>query len=265
MAVVTKLTVRDIQLALHNSEFCNAHNDLICPNVSWGLLPYEADLIAVSPAGICTEFEIKRSFEDFKADFKKDHKHDAAIVGKFYYVVPESLQERVVKYLIEQYPFMNYPAVLTYDEQGRIRRVLAESGEVFGRAERKNAIKMCAEDKVKLGRLISLRYWDDRVAVNTMKNREANNERFFNELIRKHTKQIKVLEHRIYDNWNHVDNILPADRREVLARTWSGKLFLAWNDKGEWRCSEREHLWIQYWIDVPCYTDGSMPLIDLYK
>lgn len=53
------------------------------PNLSWGLLDYEADFVAISKSGYMTEVEIKRSFEDFKADFSKKHKHDAEQVYYF--------------------------------------------------------------------------------------------------------------------------------------------------------------------------------------
>ena len=72
MAVATKLSVKEIQLALRDcSLLFDLRNDLVCPNVSWGLLPYEADLLGIKKNGIVTEVEIKRSYEDFKKDFEK--------------------------------------------------------------------------------------------------------------------------------------------------------------------------------------------------
>jgi hypothetical protein len=43
----------------------------VCQNVSWALLPYEADVIAVSAAGPDHEIEIKTSKSDLLADTKK--------------------------------------------------------------------------------------------------------------------------------------------------------------------------------------------------
>ena len=65
----TKLSVTQIQLALRNSDIFNPTRDLIVPNVSYGMLPYEADLIGITPSGQVTEVEIKRSIEDLRADF----------------------------------------------------------------------------------------------------------------------------------------------------------------------------------------------------
>jgi len=40
-------------------------------------MPWECDLISVTPAGFINEFEIKLSKYDYKADFKKRIKHEA--------------------------------------------------------------------------------------------------------------------------------------------------------------------------------------------
>ena len=58
-----------------------------------------ADLIAVDKNGYLTEVEIKRSFEDFKADFKKDNYHDTdERVFRFGYFVPKSILKECIEY-----------------------------------------------------------------------------------------------------------------------------------------------------------------------
>lgn len=44
---------------------------LCVPNVSWGMLPWEADLLALSKAGYLSEVEIKVSLSDLKRDADK--------------------------------------------------------------------------------------------------------------------------------------------------------------------------------------------------
>lgn len=112
-------TVTEIQLALRNCFLFNQRSDIMVPNVSWGLLPYEADFVSVSRSGYMTEVEIKRSFQDFKKDFTKEHNHDDERVYRFYYCVPESIYEKVTAYLDEKYEGkskFDKPAVLVYDE-----------------------------------------------------------------------------------------------------------------------------------------------------
>lgn len=69
------------------------------PNVSWGLLNHEADFVSVTKSGYLTEVEIKRSWSDFLADFKKKVNHEDEKVSSFYYCVPASIKDKVVEYL----------------------------------------------------------------------------------------------------------------------------------------------------------------------
>lgn len=68
---------------------------LCVENISWGLLPWEADLVCMAEAsGYLTEVEIKVSHADLKADFEK-HKwkrwpqHE--LIRRFYYAVTEDV------------------------------------------------------------------------------------------------------------------------------------------------------------------------------
>lgn len=67
----TSLSINEIILALRNCGMWNKRSDIMIPNLSWGLLQYEADFVVVSKSGYLTEVEIKRSYSDFLADFKK--------------------------------------------------------------------------------------------------------------------------------------------------------------------------------------------------
>ena len=78
----TKLTIDEIELAIVNSGIFNKRGDIFVPNVSWGLLNHEADMVVMTKSGYLTEIEIKRSWEDFKADFKKPHEHKDERVNK---------------------------------------------------------------------------------------------------------------------------------------------------------------------------------------
>jgi hypothetical protein len=71
----------------------------VVPNVSWAMLPYEADLLACSKSGFLTEVEIKVSMSDWRADFLK-YKWNAMgfpkceTIKRFYYAAPEALAKR---------------------------------------------------------------------------------------------------------------------------------------------------------------------------
>ena len=174
----TSLTVQQIQLALHNSGLWNKRSDIMVPNLSWGLLPYEADFVVMTKSGYLTEVEIKRSWEDFKADFNKDHRHDDERIYHFFYCVPIAIFDKVKDFLINKLMeklddyskdwltknpellgvHSQLPAVLTYDEKGIVKR--QKFG--FSGARRHQARKLFLEEQLQIARLGCLRYWNQQ-------------------------------------------------------------------------------------------------------
>lgn len=75
--------------------------NLVIPNVSWGFLNHEADLLVVSSRRTLTEVEIKRTWSDFMADFKKDHTHYDKKLSHLYYAVPYRMAEKVFHWLYD--------------------------------------------------------------------------------------------------------------------------------------------------------------------
>ena len=150
----TKLSVRQIQLALHNfSPLFNKRSDTMATNISWGLLNHEADFVSMNRSGYLTEVEIKRSWEDFKADFKKDHGHKDERVYRFYYCVPEIIVETAKSFLSIQFPYVNdRPALLFFTEAGDI------GIERFGNPYR-NGRKLFIEEQLQLAKLSAKRFW----------------------------------------------------------------------------------------------------------
>lgn len=84
----------EIQAELCKSEVLK-HN-IPCENVSW-LLIWEADILSINKSGYLTEFEVKVSRSDFKADAKKrkwswfEMKIETQLPNYFYYACPVGL------------------------------------------------------------------------------------------------------------------------------------------------------------------------------
>lgn len=97
----TKWSVRDIQRAIVS----HTGNDESIPNVSFGFFRnIECDLVQVSGAAYLHEFEIKRSWGDFLADFKKRHFHDDVRINQLTFVLPESFAgDRLKKFCADNY------------------------------------------------------------------------------------------------------------------------------------------------------------------
>lgn len=162
----TKLTIQQIEKALHDSGIWNVRSDVMIPNLSWGLLNHEADFVVLSKDGYLTEVEIKRSFSDLKADFKKDIFHRDERVYRFYYCIPESIADKANKlfsenadkirelYNVTQNGLHDKPAIILYNERGGVW-FDTKSGYPY----RHNTRKLFLEERETVGRLMSLRYW----------------------------------------------------------------------------------------------------------
>lgn len=100
-ALETKWSVRDIQRAI----VAYTHNDNSIPNVAWGFFGrMECDLVQVTDSDRIHEFEIKRSWSDFMADFKKARFHDDIRICRLTFVLPESFAgDRLKKFCAEHY------------------------------------------------------------------------------------------------------------------------------------------------------------------
>lgn len=154
----TNLSISQIHLALRNSGIWNKRSDIMIPNLSWGLLDYEADFVVLSKSGYLTEVEIERSWDDFKADFKKNHKHDAEQVYYFYYCVPEKIYDKVIEFIRSGNYYNNnidLPAVLYYTERGKIVRT--GFGNPYSIGKRR---KLFLEEQFTIARMGQLRYWN---------------------------------------------------------------------------------------------------------
>lgn len=168
----TTLEVKQIEeLIINDPTFFNIRTDIAIPNLSWSLLDYEADLIVMNKTGYITEFEIKRSFEDLKKDFKKKTFHDSELIYKFHYVLPKSIEEKANKLFEEHLEDENYikifgksneygkrlPSVIWYDDEGKLT-----TNHMWSYLSGKHR-KLFLEEKVTLMRLLSIRYWNLRI------------------------------------------------------------------------------------------------------
>lgn len=119
----TKRTLYEIEVALSKCDYFNYIRNIVAFNVNgtsnnlsiW----HECDMLVLSKSGYLTEIEIKRSWEDFLADFKKNHSHEGkGIIKYFYYAIPECLLERAYDKLEELE--VDYSGIITYSEDLKI-------------------------------------------------------------------------------------------------------------------------------------------------
>lgn len=115
----TERTLYEIEVALAKYPSFDFRKNIVAFNVNGisSILPivHECDMLVCSKSGYLTEIEIKRSWADFLADFKKRHHHESAgLIKYFYYCVPDSLYEKVKDYLFENK--VECAGIITYTE-----------------------------------------------------------------------------------------------------------------------------------------------------
>ncbi len=157
----------DIEIAL--LEDCKFNQNIVVPNVANGIVRHfgekpnrtydelhECDILKVTLSGYATEYEIKISKSDFKADFKKKHNHDSKFIKQLYYVVPFELLEFAKENLPNN-------AGLAYAKNDKIYYIT-------NAPMRENAFKWTNEEMFKLARLGAMRIYNLKQNIAKMRN-----------------------------------------------------------------------------------------------
>lgn len=131
------------------AKYFNPRVNTIVPNISWGIQMHECDILVVTPAGMCTEIEIKRSRADLLHDFKKHHGHKDRRIGKMYYAIPESLYEKCKDLIPEDSGIL----VIWKHPKGWVCSSRKE-------ANSKRARKLTEKEILKVARLGTMRIWN---------------------------------------------------------------------------------------------------------
>lgn len=164
----TKLSVDQIQLALIKHDAFDIRRNIVVPNVSWGLLNHEADMIIMSKSGYLTEIEIKRSIADLRADFKKSHDHSDPLVRDFYYCVPESLVNECAELCKTNRRIVK--GILSYTEDGSVyfesSKILVDEQKGYYPLSNGSSRKLFIEEQLQLARLGCMRIWSLKQKLN---------------------------------------------------------------------------------------------------
>ena len=131
--------------------------NLVVPNVSWGFLNHEADLLVMTKAGYLYEVEIKISISDLKADAKKRHCHESNKIKYLYFAIPKHMLEKGLPHIPER------AGILVVGEK---------SWKVTEhRAPVKNcSYKISNSDRYQIARLGALRIWGLKGGVISSRN-----------------------------------------------------------------------------------------------
>lgn len=124
--------------------YLNPRQNLIIPNVWWGISLHECDLLILTKNNYAYEVEIKISKSDLVADREKKHQHFNNKIKKLYFAIPEIL--------------LGYKQYIP-DTAGII--VVSENGfcEKIREARVKNSYRWTDEEKYNAARLGTMRIW----------------------------------------------------------------------------------------------------------
>lgn len=159
-------TAAEIEVAL--AYWLGARQNLMVPNVSWGLLDYECDLMVLLQSGYAAEIEIKITRSDLRRDQEKKHKHNSNLMRYLYFAVPEKLKmdvgeipERAGIVIVK--PELEAPGYSYGSNVELVRRPQANA----------MARKLTDAEKFRLARLGALRIWDLKRALMERKQVKA--------------------------------------------------------------------------------------------
>lgn len=143
--------MKAIEVETAVADWFGSRQNLIVPNVSWGMFDYELDMLVITPSGYGIEVEIKVSASDLKADQKKRHGHHNPKIKELYFAVPHSL----LKYenLVPAHAGILVVEELTYPDSN-VRPV-----KEFRKPQQQNKYKFSDSDKYQIARLGTMRIW----------------------------------------------------------------------------------------------------------
>lgn len=156
---MTARTITEIEVALCKTKEFNYTRNIVAFNVK-GIgrllfIRHECDMLVLNSSGYLTEIEIKRSWSDFLADFKKKHQHGCDLIRYFYYCLPESMLEKAYDVLDKE--GAKYTGIITYSEDLKIKfHGARKEGKYYFVQQHPNR-KLFIEEKLQLARYGAMR------------------------------------------------------------------------------------------------------------
>jgi hypothetical protein len=147
-----KITTPEMEIAL--ASHFNYLQNLIVPNVGYGLWLHECDLLILTKARYIWEVEIKVSKADLIKDKEKEHGHYSGKIKYLYFAIPDYL----LKY---QEHIPERAGIITVERKSYWR-----DGSTYLRCERvrrpkaNGKYKFTEEERYKVARLGAIRIWD---------------------------------------------------------------------------------------------------------
>jgi hypothetical protein len=162
--MINKITSTEIEVRL--AGHFNYRQNLIVPNISWGMDIHECDLLIVRKSGVGIEVEIKVDKYDLIKDAKKPHHHKdrSNRIKELYFAIPDYL-EKYIEYIPERAGIL----VLTKHIDSSI---YINCRELRKPVPNKTARKFTVAEMMNVARLGTMRIWSLKRTIISNKWRE---------------------------------------------------------------------------------------------
>ena len=155
--------ITTIEIEHRVASYFGYRQNLIVPNISWGMNIHECDLLIITKGGYGIEVEIKVSRSDLKNDSNKSHSHDDDRIKKLYFAIPDYMKDS-----IDLIPKRAGILVLRryYEWGDNIGVHVLREPEI-----NKHCIKFSSEEMFNIARLGTMRIWNLKKKIITTKRK----------------------------------------------------------------------------------------------
>ncbi len=137
--------------------------NLIVPNIDYGMDLYECDILSLNRTGYATEVEIKVSKHDLIKDKEKWHGHHNNKIADLFFAVPEKLREIALAHIPKRAGLF----IAKKDYDGFIWVEVVKNC-----LRNKDAVKWSDKDRCKLARLGAMRILKLKEKIRKLQNQQ---------------------------------------------------------------------------------------------
>ena len=165
----------EIELLL--ARYFSYQQNIIVPNISYGLNLHEVDLLVIKQSHYAIEIEIKISVADLKADLKKPHGHRSNKIKLLYFAVPSEIKDKALELIPERAGLLTITHDIAKRSNGHFSNRYYVSA-IKAPIVNKLARKLTDKEISKVYELASMRIWNLKEIIYRL--RKDNHERINN-------------------------------------------------------------------------------------
>lgn len=150
--------MKTIEIEVAVMEYIGIRQNLIVPNVSWGIAGlHECDLLSLSASNYATEIEIKVFKSDLLKDGDKKHGHRHNHITYLFFAVPKYLQSIALEVIPDRAGLFVVEKIKKETWMDGIYNNVYDVKQIRGCEKNRLGVKWSDQERSKLGRLGTMR------------------------------------------------------------------------------------------------------------